>query len=162
VGSQKETGKSMRQDAMRQDTKRLDQHGGARTRETGEWATGAGWTPGAAVASIAGALGAASCCLLPLILVSLGVGGAWIGNLTALAPYQPFMVAVTFAFLGAGFYRVYRRRPQGRDGGADCAPGGFCATRRGERLTKAALWFAALLVALAVTFNYTAPYLLGV
>jgi len=35
---------------------------------------------------IIGALVASSCCIVPLVLFSLGVGGAWIGNLTALAP----------------------------------------------------------------------------
>jgi len=43
-----------------------------------------------AVGSLAGALAASSCCILPLVLFSLGVSGAWIGNFTRLAPYQPF------------------------------------------------------------------------
>jgi mercuric ion transport protein len=38
-------------------------------------------------AGILGAVAASSCCLLPLLLVSVGVSGAWIGNLTALAAY---------------------------------------------------------------------------
>jgi mercuric ion transport protein len=29
-----------------------------------------------------GALAASSCCILPLVLFSLGVSGAWIGNFT--------------------------------------------------------------------------------
>jgi mercuric ion transport protein len=33
------------------------------------------------------ALGAASCCVVPFALFALGISGAWIGNLTALAPY---------------------------------------------------------------------------
>ncbi|WP_342634038.1 mercuric transporter MerT family protein [Mesorhizobium waimense] len=33
-----------------------------------------------------GALAASSCCIVPLVLFSLGIGGAWISNLTALAP----------------------------------------------------------------------------
>ena len=31
----------------------------------------------------------------------MGIGGAWIGNLTALAPYQPIFAAVAIGFLGA-------------------------------------------------------------
>src|SRR5215470_9935403 len=37
---------------------------------------------------LAGALVASSCCMLPLVLFSLGVSGAWISHLTQLAPYQ--------------------------------------------------------------------------
>ena len=37
-----------------------------------------------AAGGILGALAASSCCIVPLILFSLGIGGAWIGNLTAL------------------------------------------------------------------------------
>lgn len=43
----------------------------------------------AAVAAVSGAVGAVACCILPLALFTLGVTGAWIGALTALAPYQP-------------------------------------------------------------------------
>src|SRR5258708_16920370 len=46
-----------------------------------------------AAGGILGALAASSCCIVPLILFSLGIGGAWIGNLTALAPYKPLFVA---------------------------------------------------------------------
>jgi len=48
-----------------------------------------------AVGGLLGALAASSCCLLPLVLFGLGVSGAWIGNLTQLAPYQPFFIAAT-------------------------------------------------------------------
>ncbi|MGS0024036.1 mercuric transporter MerT family protein, partial [Escherichia coli] len=60
-----------------------------------------------AVGGILGALAASSCCIVPLILFSLGIGGAWIGNLTALAPYKPLFVAGTTGVLGYGFYLVY-------------------------------------------------------
>ena len=47
-----------------------------------------------------------------VVLVLLGVSGAWIGNLTALAPYKPYFVAGTLVFLGLGFWHVYfRPRP---------------------------------------------------
>src|SRR6266436_1081293 len=61
------------------------------------------------VGGILAALGAASCCVIPFALFAVGVSGAWIGNLTALAPYQPFFAAIAFGFLGYGFYLVYRK-----------------------------------------------------
>ncbi len=50
-----------------------------------------------ATGGILGAIAASSCCIAPLVLFSLGSSGAWIGNLTALAPYQPYFIAATLA-----------------------------------------------------------------
>ncbi len=108
-----------------------------------------------AFASVLGALAAASCCILPLVLFSLGAGGAWIGNLTALSPYQPFIIAITVGFLGGGFYLVYRKPKTGA-----CEPDTLCARPGAERVNKIALWSSSVLVAAAVAFNYWAPILL--
>jgi mercuric ion transport protein len=102
-----------------------------------------------------GALGAASCCIVPLLLFTLGVSGAWIGNLTALAAYQPIFLGVGIAFLAAGFWRVYRR-PR-----AACAEG-ECGTPTSNRLAKTALWLATVLIGLAILFPFLAPLFLDV
>src|SRR5260370_27808047 len=60
-----------------------------------------------AVGGLLGALAASSCCILPLMLFSLGVSGAWIGNFTQLAPYQPYFIAATTGFLGTGYWLVF-------------------------------------------------------
>ena len=57
-----------------------------------------------AAGGILGAIAASSCCIAPLVLFSLGISGAWIGNLTALAPYQPYFIAATLACLGYGYW----------------------------------------------------------
>jgi mercuric ion transport protein len=75
-----------------------------------------------AAGGILGALGASSCCIVPLILFSLGIGGAWIGNLTALAPYKPLFVAGTAGILGYGFYLVYWKPGQACANGAARVP----------------------------------------
>jgi mercuric ion transport protein len=54
-----------------------------------------------AAGGVLGALAASSCCILPLVLFGLGVSGAWIGNLTRLAPYQPYFIVATAAALAA-------------------------------------------------------------
>src|ERR1700730_19139857 len=61
-----------------------------------------------AAGGLLGALVASSCCILPLALFSLGASGAWIGNFTRLAPYQPCFIAATIALLGYGYWLVYR------------------------------------------------------
>jgi mercuric ion transport protein len=108
-----------------------------------------------AVGGILGALAASSCCIVPLILFSLGVGGAWISNLTALAPYQPLFVAATAVILGYGFYLVRWKRGQA------CAGSTACARPISNRIVGLSLWGATLLVAAALAFNYVAPLLLG-
>ena len=63
-----------------------------------------------AIGGLLGALAASSCCILPIVLFGLGVSGAWIGNLTQLAPYQPYIIAATLAFLGGGYWLVIAPR----------------------------------------------------
>ena len=100
----------------------------------------------AAAGGILAALGAASCCVVPFSLFTLGVSGAWIGNLTALEPYQPVFAAIAVACLGYGFYLVYRR-PK-----VACAEGSYCASPSSSRLAKIGLWTALVLVLIAVGF----------
>lgn len=105
----------------------------------------------AALGSVIGAILASSCCILPLVLVTLGASGAWIGNLSALEPYKPLFATVTVALLGFGFWQVYRK-PK-----VDCEEGSYCANPASGRITKTALWVASVLVASALTIDYWAP-----
>jgi mercuric ion transport protein len=107
------------------------------------------------VGGILGALAASSCCIVPLVLFSLGISGAWIGNLTALAPYKPLSMAVTVAFLGYGFYLVYWKPKRA------CADGAACARPLPNRFLKLGLWAASVVVVAAFAFDYVAPLLLG-
>jgi len=109
----------------------------------------------AAAGGVLGALAASSCCIVPLVLFTLGIGGAWIGNLTALEPYQPIFLGVTLGFLATGYYLVYRRPP------AACAEGGDCARPLPSRIVRLALWGATALAAAAIAFPYVAPMLLA-
>ncbi len=108
-----------------------------------------------ATGGVLGAVVASSCCILPLVLFSLGITGAWIGNLAALTPYQPYVVSVTAGFLGYGYYLVYwKPRKVYADGTA-------CARPLPGNIVKSALWIATVLVAAAIAFPYAAPLLLG-
>ncbi len=100
----------------------------------------------AAVGGILAAIGAASCCVVPFALFLLGVSAAWIGNLTALEPYQPVFATIAVACLGYGFYLVYRR-PK-----IACAEDSYCASPSSSRFAKIGLWTALILVVIAVGF----------
>lgn len=108
-----------------------------------------------AVGGVLGALAASSCCIVPLILFSLGIGGAWISNLTALAPYKPYFVTGTTGVLGYGFYLVYWKPRRA------CADDAVCARPIPNRLVQFALWIATVLVIAAFAFDYVAPLLLS-
>ena len=108
----------------------------------------------AAAGGILGALAASSCCILPLVLFTLGISGACIANLTALEPYQPIFFAATAGFLGVGYYLAYRR-PR-----VACADGS-CVRTLPSRLVKAVLWTATALALAALAFRYLAAALLG-
>lgn len=103
---------------------------------------------------ILAALGTGACCVMPFALFTLGIGGAWISNLTALEPYQPIFAAITFGFLGYGFYLVYRR-PK-----VACAEGSYCAKPRSSRVAKVGLWTATVLVIIGLGFPKLAPLFL--
>lgn len=102
-------------------------------------------------AGVAAAILASSCCVIPLVLVLIGVSGAWIGNLTALEPYKPYFVAVALVFIGLAFWHVYLRpRPQ-------CAGESYCAKPASSIVTRTALWIATVLVVIAATVDWWAP-----
>jgi len=101
--------------------------------------------------SAIGAVLASSCCILPLVLITLGVGGTWIGTLTSLKDYQPIFVVFTVAFLGVAFWRVYRSP------GTTCDDA-TCAPRGSRRVVKTVLWASAGLGLDALTSSLWAPY----
>ena len=104
----------------------------------------------AAAGSLFAALAASSCCLLPLVLFTMGAGGAWIGTLVHLAPLQPYFIAATVGCTGVGCWLVYRSR-------IACSHGGTCRTPVTDGFVKSTLALATVLVVLAVCFNFVAP-----
>ena len=108
-----------------------------------------------AAGGLLGALAASSCCILPLALFGLGVSGAWIGNFTRLAPYQPWFIAATMAFLGYGYWLVYRSSRLA------CADGAACTRPLPNRIVKAGLVLATILVLAALGLDFLAPLFLN-
>lgn len=104
-----------------------------------------------ATGGLIGALIASSCCVAPLVLVTLGVSGAWIGNLTALEPYKPYFLTLTALLLAAGFWHVYFKPKRA------CEDGSYCASPISSRITQAVLWIAAALALLSATDNLWGP-----
>lgn len=101
--------------------------------------------------SAIGAVLASSCCIVPLLFVTLGISGAWIGNLTALEPYKWVFIAAASVFVAFGFHHVYFRQASA------CDDGSYCARPAANLIAKSAILFAALLIALSATVDWWAP-----
>ena len=98
------------------------------------------------------ALLAGACCVLPLVLVSIGVGGAWLANLQLLAPYRPIFIAGAIAALGFAGWRIYRPA-------AACTPGQVCAVPQTRGRLRIGFWSVVALLAVMLALPYAAPLL---
>jgi mercuric ion transport protein len=106
----------------------------------------------ALLAGAAAALLASTCCLGPLLLISLGVSGAWISQLTALEPFQPFFIAAAAIALLIAFRRIWRPA-------ALCAPDQVCALPQVKRAYQVLFISVCLLVVAVLAFPLFAPLL---
>src|SRR5713101_4691807 len=95
------------------------------------------------------ALLASTCCLGPLILVALGLSGAWIGNLTRLEPYRPFFIAGALVALFFAGRRIFRPAQA-------CQPGEVCAVPRSRRIYKIVFGIVSALVLIALVYPFLA------
>jgi len=85
---------------------------------------------------------ASTCCVLPLVLVLVGITGAWMAGLQALAPVTPYAIALALGALAWSGWLVFR--PARFCTMAD----GSCATTRPlmRRIYLGCAIFAALLL----------------
>lgn len=101
----------------------------------------------ALLASVAATIGASLCCVVPLVLVSVGISGAWLASLTALEPYRPLFAALALAALVFAGWRLYG--PASR-----CEEGRICAEPRVLRRRRRLLWIAIAAIAPLLLFPY--------
>lgn len=110
-----------------------------------------------AKASLAGgalaAIVASVCCLGPLVLITVGVSGAWISNLSALEAYRPVFIGVALAFMALAYRQIFIKAQQPEA----CEPGTLCAVPTTNRVYRAVFWMVSALVLLALAFPYFVP-----
>lgn len=105
----------------------------------------------ALVAGGLAAILASTCCLGPLVLVTLGVSGAWIGNLAVLEAYRPLFIGIALVALFVAWRRIYRPA-------IACAPGEVCSIPHVRRTYRWIFWVVAALVLVALGFPYVVLY----
>jgi mercuric ion transport protein len=104
---------------------------------------------GGALAAIA----ASACCLGPLVLVSIGISGAWISNLTILEPFRPYFVAIALICMVVAYRKIY-----GAPTSNQCEPGTLCASPRTTHVYRGLSWIVSALVLIALTYPYLIPF----
>jgi mercuric ion transport protein len=90
--------------------------------------------------AVLAALAASSCCIGPLILAALGIGGA--GAFAVLGAYRPYILSVTAVLLAGGFYLTYRKPRAARAASGDDACGCEQPSPKAGRAGKIGLWIA--------------------
>ena len=107
-------------------------------------------TAGSLLGGAAAAIGASACCAGPLLLVVLGVGGAWGSRLVALEVYQPYFISAALAFFGYAFFKLYRK-PE------DCAPGEACAIPAVRQRQRFIFWLVVVAALALMSLPLYAP-----
>jgi len=105
-------------------------------------------------ASVLAAMAGSLCCVAPLVLLTLGISGAWISRLTALEPYRPIFIGVVAVFIGLAFRQLYIVPAQ-------CAPGEACANPLLQRRQRQIYWVVVVGLAALIAFPWYAPLLFG-
>ncbi len=106
----------------------------------------------AMIAGVLAGIGASLCCVAPLVLLSLGLGGAWVANFTAFEPLRPAFLLLTLLFVGLAFRKLYIT-PQ------TCEPGRLCADDETIRNQRVIFWVVAIPLFGLVAFPWVAPLL---
>jgi mercuric ion transport protein len=91
-------------------------------------------------AGVLAAIGASVCCVGPLVLLMLGIGGAW-------------FIAATLLFLGLAFRRLFRQQPV-------CVPGAACAEPIVLQRQRWIFAIVALLLLVLLLVPWLAPFFL--
>jgi len=93
---------------------------------------------------------ASTCCLGPLVLLMLGISGAWIANLTLLEPYRPILIGVAVVALVLSYRHVFRPA-------VACQPGEVCAVPGVRTTYKVLFGLVVVLLLIAVSYPFLAP-----
>lgn len=105
---------------------------------------------GTLIAGVLAAVGASVCCVGPLVLLALGISGAWISTLTTLEPFRPVFIGLTLLFLALSFRKLYLL-PQA------CVPGTPCADPRTVKRQRFMFWIVTALLLTLLAVPWAAP-----
>ncbi len=102
------------------------------------------------IGGLIAAIGAGLCCVGPFVLLTLGISGAWIGNLTLLAPYRPLFIAAVLALFGWAGWQIHRPIEV-------CQPGTTCSVSQTRKRRQIIFWIIAMVALALVMSGYWIP-----
>ena len=94
---------------------------------------------------VSGAFLASLCCIGPIVLATLGLGG--VGFIVGLEAYRPYFIGFTAVALGLAFFLTYRKKE------VECEDGS-CKVETGSKNSKLILWSITVLAAFFIAFPY--------
>ncbi|MDO9168153.1 MAG: mercuric transporter MerT family protein [Methylobacter sp.] len=100
--------------------------------------------------AVLAAIGASICCVGPLLLLSLGIGGAWMSALTSMESIRPFFLILSLIFIGFGFRKLYLIP-------ANCKAGEACAAYDVQHRQRLIFWIGSVLIMMLLAFPWYAP-----
>jgi mercuric ion transport protein len=106
--------------------------------------------PWLGIGTTVAAIAASVCCVGPLLLLSLGIGGAWISTLTSMESVRPFFTLLTLCLIGLGYRKLYLVSD-------NCEEGKACALPEDKRKQQMIFWTGSALVLLLLAFPWYAP-----
>ena len=110
-------------------------------------------TPWLGIGAVLAAIGASVCCVGPLLLLSLGIGGAWMTTLTSMETVRPFFFIATLIFIGLGYRKLYLI-PE------NCEEGQVCAVSEVKQRQRMIFWIGSVLILMLLAFPWYAVYIL--
>ncbi len=88
---------------------------------------------------------ASLCCIGPIVLAALGLGGA--GLVIGLEAYRPYFIVFTVLLLSGAFYYTYRKREV-------VCENGTCKMEHGSKWSKFSLWTITAFTIFFIAFPY--------
>lgn len=108
-------------------------------------------TPWLGIGAVLAAIGASACCVGPLLLLSLGIGGAWMTTLTSMEVVRPYFFILSLVFIGLGYRKLYLVPKS-------CATDQACASPDVKQNQRMIFWIGSGLILLLLAFPWYAPY----
>jgi mercuric ion transport protein len=102
------------------------------------------------IASVIAGISASLCCVAPLVLLSLGIGGAWVANLTAFEPVRPIFLGLAVLFISLSFHKLYLTNPS-------CETGKPCVDEEVIRKQRLIFWWVSIPLVGLLAFPWIAP-----
>jgi len=98
-------------------------------------------TLGILIAGLIAAIVAAFCCLVPIIILSLGLSSAWVSTLAPLNAYRPLAIIITLVCIGFAYWKLYHSK-------SSCQEKTDCATTKARQRSKVLFWCVSIIAVL--------------